>query len=139
MLSITYLSNKDRERLLDLREELNKTIDPEEHSRLKKEIQLLEGKSKPLKECSYSECQELKTHIYEKYEKMLGIGKTNPALQLKNMIVQVELRIQTLLMSEENFEKPKDKKNARRSEDSQREDQGSEYRNPWTGRSNDIY
>lgn len=138
MFSVTHLSNKDRDKLLQLREELGKTIDPYEHDRLKKEIQVLEGKAKPLKDCTYSECMELKTHIYEKYEKLLKIGKTSPAQQLKNMIVQVETRIYTILSEEKPPEAPNDKKRVR-TENSEHNDQGSEYRNPWTRRSNDIH
>ena len=92
MLEIVYISNADRDRLVLLQEAQAFTRDPAEQQRIADEIQEIHKRKKPLNECTSEECNELKTAMYEKFEKLNRIGKNSHAIQLKKMMASIELR-----------------------------------------------
>lgn len=100
MYVVTYLSNTDRERLIEIKQALTGNLPPDQRSTLMEEMVRIENSAKPLGQCSYREVMELKTHIYDKYRKLQGVGKLTAARQLQFMLQALDGRIQTIMLAE---------------------------------------
>ena len=68
----------------------------EEQQVIREEIATLEATRKPLGQCNVDECAELRTAIWEKFDRLNRTGKYNIAHQFKLMLATVE-RHQNLL------------------------------------------
>lgn len=55
MIAITYLSSKDQNHLKNIKNKLGTALDETERLRLLEEMRFIEGKRKPLSECSIAE------------------------------------------------------------------------------------
>ena len=100
MFPVQYISIENQRQLDKLRALQEKTKDVEQLSKIDERIQEIEKTRKPLMECSVEECIELKSIIYDKFQKMSGIGKTGLAMQFSNMILSIENRVNTLVLDE---------------------------------------
>jgi len=92
MHNITYISEVDRARLVVLNEELRMCETTEEQKEVRDEIEILEAKRKPLSECDMNECTELRTVIWEKFDRLNRVGKYNIAQGFKVMLRQIEIQ-----------------------------------------------
>lgn len=96
MFNITYLSDDDRARLIDLQEAVRGSITLDEQQDYNQEIRDIESKRKPLQACTIEECSELRSTIWNKFEMLNRTGKNGLAIQFKQMLVLIELRIQAI-------------------------------------------
>jgi hypothetical protein len=92
MYNITYISDIDRIRLVVLNDALRSVATVEEQQKIREEISEIESKRKPLHECDTSECTELRTTIWNKFDKLNRTGKYSMAHQFKMMLQQIEIR-----------------------------------------------
>jgi hypothetical protein len=92
MHDITYMSDANRQRLIDLNEELRTCATIEEQQLVREEIIELESKRKSLGSCTLNECTELRTFVYDKFEKLNRAGKLHLAQQMMMMLRQIETR-----------------------------------------------
>ncbi len=92
MLNLTYISDADRARLVELNEAVRSCTTIEEQRKIREEIVELEGKRKPLHECTLMEITELRTFVWDKFQKLNGAGKYHLAQQFKVMLQQIEIR-----------------------------------------------
>lgn len=92
MHNITYISNADRERLVQLNEDIRSCTTIEEQQQIRAEIVELEAKRKRLVDCDMNECTELRTFVYDKFNKLNRAGKGSLAHQFKIMLHQIEMR-----------------------------------------------
>ena len=92
MLNITYISNEDRDRLVQLNEELRAADTIEKQANIREEIASIEARRKPLHECDTNECTELRTVIWAKFDRLNRTGKYGHALQFKRMLEAIEIR-----------------------------------------------
>ena len=92
MHNITYISDADRARLVELNEAVRACTTVEEQRAIREEIVELEGKRKPLHECTLQEVTELRTFVWDKFQKLNGTGKYHLAQQFKAMLMQIEKR-----------------------------------------------
>lgn len=90
MLDITYISELDRRRLVVLNEGLRMCETVEEQQQLREEIAAIEKTRKPLGECTMEECTELRTAIWDKFDRLNRTGKYNIAQNFKLMLRQIE-------------------------------------------------
>lgn len=74
MIFLSYLPAKDRERLIQLNDLIQVTMDVAESKKLKQERQEILGKSKSLKECTYEDLQDFKSQLFERFNKGVGAG-----------------------------------------------------------------
>ena len=107
MFNVTYLSDDDRERLLDLQEMARGSITLDEQQDINQEIQDIESKRKPLHDCTLEECTELRATIWGKFDKLNRTGKYNIAVQFKQMLALIEMRIRTLHLETAKEEREK--------------------------------
>lgn len=121
MYDVTYLSDDDRDRLLELHEMVRGAVTLDEQQDIHQEIRDIESKRKALHECTMEECSELRTTIWSKFEGLNRVGKYGLAINFKQMLTLIELRMQaiTLEIAREEREKIQQKlqaaKNKRRS------------------------
>ena len=104
MFFVTYLTDADRLRLMEVHEILPRTMMPDDRKKLLAEQQAIEDRRKPLHECGMEECIELRQQIYQKYQKIVQTGKHGIEIQFKRMIAVVEQRIQLLTIEAGNIE-----------------------------------
>lgn len=64
----------------------------EEQQEVREEIATIESKRKPLNECDMNECTELRTAIWNKFDKLNRTGRYSVAQQFKGMMRQIEIR-----------------------------------------------
>jgi len=69
----------------------------EEKQAKQAEIDALEAKRKPLSECDINECTELRTEVWNKFDRLNQSGHFNHAKQFKIMLRQIEIRQQLIL------------------------------------------
>ncbi len=96
MFSVTYISDDDRDRLLELNEMVRGAVTLDEQQDINQEIRDLESKRKPLHECTLEECTELRTTIWNKFDKLNRAGKYGIAVNFKQMLTLIELRIRAI-------------------------------------------
>lgn len=96
MNNISYISEVDRKRLVVLNDNLRSCETVEEQRVIREEIAELEATRKPLGECDVDECAELRTVIWDKFDRLNRTGKYNIAQQFKFMLAAIE-RHQNLL------------------------------------------
>ena len=104
MFNLTYLSDEDRARLLELQDMMRGAEDVEEQRDIRQEIQDIESKRKQLNECTLEECTELRLTLFDKFDRLNRTGKYGIAIQFKQMLQAVENRMRTLhleMMKEE--------------------------------------
>lgn len=89
---------------------------------------------KPLHECSMEECYELRTTIFDKYQKLMSIGKSANAMQFLKMMQQVDERVMNLQLeqSKAEAEKATAKKDVARAKPSTGPRKTGNDRNRWT-------
>ena len=75
----------------------------EEQQAIREEIATLEANRKPLGECNVDECAELRTAIWDKFDRLNRTGKYNIAHQFKLMLATIE-RHQGLLHRQQAME-----------------------------------
>jgi len=92
MNNITYISEVDRARLVLLNDALRMCETTEEQQGVREEIELLEAKRKPLSECDMNERTELRTVIWDKFDRLNRTGKYNIAQGFKSMLRQIEIQ-----------------------------------------------
>ncbi len=92
MHNITYISEVDRTRLVVLNDALRMCETAEEQQEVRAEIEILEAKRKTLSECDMLECTELRTVIWEKFDRLNRTGKYNIAQGFKAMLRQIEIQ-----------------------------------------------
>lgn len=68
----------------------------EEQQKIRTEIAELEATRKPLGECTVDECAELRTAVWEKFDRLNRTGKYNVAHQFKLMLMTIERHQNTL-------------------------------------------
>lgn len=90
MHNITYISEIDRKRLVLLNEGLRMCETAEEQQVIREEIATLEATRKPLGQCNVDECAELRTAIWEKFDRLNRTGKYSIAHQFKLMLTSIE-------------------------------------------------
>lgn len=92
---------------------------------------------KPLHECTVEECFELKTTLFDKYQKLASIGKGALAMNFAQMLQQVDERIQFLQLEEMKAEaaKAKAKQDEARVKSGAPPRKTSHDRNRWTASS----
>ena len=112
MFNVTYLSDIDRDRLLDLQEMARGAITLDEQQDINQEIRDIESKRKPLHECTLEECTELRTTIWGKFDMLNRTGKYNVAVQFKQMLTIIEMRIRTIHLEIAKEEREKIQKKA---------------------------
>ena len=102
-----YLSDNDRDRLLELHEMVRGAVTLDEQQDIHQEIRDIESKRKSLHECTIEECSELRGTIWTKFEMLNRAGKYGLAINFKQMLTLIELRIQaiTLEIAREEREK----------------------------------
>lgn len=113
MYNIVYLSNQDRARLLELKNDLlPAATTTKQREKILEEIAEIDGRSKPLHQCTIEECTELKTFVFEKFQKVNSTGRYGQATMFKNMIQAIESRLRTIYieMSRQEAEKEKQSK-----------------------------
>ena len=91
-MNISYLSDEDRERLVILTDQLRSAATAEELKKIREEIAEIEGRRKPLHECDMNECTELRTTIWNKFDRLNKTGKYSIAHQFKLMLTHIERR-----------------------------------------------
>jgi len=96
MNNISYISEVDRKRLVVLNDKLRMCETVEEQQVIRAEMVELEATRKPLGECDVDECAELRTVIWDKFDRLNRTGKYNIAQQFKFMLAAIE-RHQNLL------------------------------------------
>ncbi len=96
MYNVTYLSDVDRDRLLDLQEMVRGVVTLDEQQDIHQEIRDIESKRKPLYACTLEECSELRTTIWTKFDKLNRTGKYGIAINFKHMLVLIEQRIRVI-------------------------------------------
>ena len=69
----------------------------EEKREKQAEIDAIEAKRKPLSECDVNECTELRTEVWEKFDRLNRAGRFNHAQQFKIMLKQIETQ-QSLIL-----------------------------------------
>jgi len=106
MHNITYISEVDRKRLVVLNEGLRMCETIEEQQEIREEIATLEATRKPLSECNVDECTELRTAVWDKFDRLNRTGKYNIAQQFKFMLAAIE-RHQNLLHRQNAMEEVK--------------------------------
>lgn len=92
MYNITYVSDIDRQRLVALNEALRMAGTTEEQQEIREEISEIEARRKPLHDCTLLECSELRTAIWDKFDKLNRTGKYGTARNFKLMLHQIEIR-----------------------------------------------
>ena len=68
----------------------------EEQQEIRTEIAELEATRKPLGQCNVDECAELRTAIWDKFDRLNRTGKYNIAHQFKLMLATIERHQNTL-------------------------------------------
>jgi hypothetical protein len=96
MHNITYISEVDRRRLVFLNEAVRMCETVEAQQEIRTEIAELEATRKPLGECDVDECAELRTAIWEKFDRLNRTGKYSIAHQFKLMLATIERHQATL-------------------------------------------
>ena len=96
MHNITHISDEDRARLVYLTEALRIVGTVEEQQQIRADIAEIETRRKPLHECNMAETTELRTSIWEKFDKLNRAGKFSIAQQFKVMLQFIEMRQHTL-------------------------------------------
>ena len=91
MHNITHISEIDRKRLIILNEAVRECETSEELQKVREEITTIESTRKPLGECDLQECTELRTAIWDKFDKLNRAGKYSIAQQFKVMLRQIEI------------------------------------------------
>ena len=92
MYNITYISNSDRARLVELNEALRAAETVDEQRKAREEIASIEERRKPLHECSLDEVVELRTFVWDKFDKLNRAGRYQNAQQFKVMLTHIERR-----------------------------------------------
>jgi hypothetical protein len=108
MYNITYISDIDRKRLVVLNDALRMVGTIEEQREIREEISEIEAARKSLHDCTLLECSELRTTIWDKFDKLNRTGKYNIARHFKLMLQQIEIR-QGLIHREMALEEEKRK------------------------------
>lgn len=99
MHNVTYISNTDRARLVELNEALRAAATVDEQRKAREEIAAIEERRKPLHECSLDEVVELRTFVWDKFDKLNRTGRYQHAQQFKVMLTHIERR-QALIYQE---------------------------------------
>ena len=92
MYNITYISDIDRNRLVVLNDALRLVDTIEKQQEIREEISEIEVRRKPLHDCTLLECSELRTAIWNKFDKLNRTGKYSIARNFKLMLQQIEIR-----------------------------------------------
>jgi len=131
MHNVTYLSDDDRDRLLELQEMVRGAVTLDEQQDIHQEIRDIESKRKSLHECTMEECSELRATIWNKFEMLNRTGKYGIAINFKQMITLIELRMQaiTLEIAREEREKIQQKLEAAKNKRRHRQDPDTEPEN----------
>jgi hypothetical protein len=96
MHEVSYISDKDRARLVELNEAVRSCVTTEEQQGIRSEIAEIELRRKPLHECTLPECSELRTFVYNKFDRLNRTGKYHIALQFKQLLARIEIRQATI-------------------------------------------
>ena len=96
MLSPTFLSRGDRNRLVEINQSLLASHSIDEGIELRAEQQAIMGKKKIINECTYNELQELRQELFDNYQKHATIG-SKQTKTLAHYIQQVEQRAAMIL------------------------------------------
>ncbi len=91
MHNITYISDLDRKRLIVLNDAARECETSEELQGIREEIATIEATRKPLGQCNLEECTELRTAIWDKFDRLNRTGKYSVAQQFKVMLRQIEI------------------------------------------------
>jgi hypothetical protein len=131
MFNVTYLSDDDRDRLLELHGMLHSAVTLDEQQDIHQEIRDIESKRKSLHECTIEECSELRATIWGKFEMLNRTGKYGIAINFKHMLALIEQRIQAinLEIAREEREKVQQKLKAAKNKRSHRQDPNTEPQN----------
>lgn len=116
MQQLMYLSRENRERIKQLREQLNYVTNETETSELLNEISEIETLLKPLKECTVTEALDLKGQIWETYTFVSKRGKTHLGRPLEIWLRQIDTHINNLKIKDmvETAERVKEAKERRK-------------------------
>lgn len=87
-----YIKTEDRDRLSYINQALMGTLTPDERSVLDKERLELLNKTKTVQECDLNELMELKSQLFEQYQKHAAIGSQHVIL-IGNNIRSLEILI----------------------------------------------
>lgn len=93
MFDIIYSTDADREKLQKLQNAVPFVEDKVEQGKMLAEIEEIRARQKPLHECTLEECMELKTTVYNKFNRLQQAGKLGHAINFKRILVQVERRM----------------------------------------------
>jgi hypothetical protein len=131
MFNVTYLSDDDRARLLELQEEARGAATLDEQQDINQEVRDIESKRKSLHACTLEECSELRTSVWGKFDMLNRTGKNGIAIQFKHMLILIELRMQAihLEMAREEREKALQKTEAAKKKRHARQDSDTETTN----------
>lgn len=118
MILCNYLSDEDRELLIQIQNQLSVERDMSKIAELRERYQEVSNRAKPLNECTLQECVELKAHVYDKFRRVSGVGKYSIAAQFREMIRQIDIRSNLLYaeMAKEEHQKVLEKSESSESE-----------------------
>ena len=108
MFFVTYLSNANRAKLAAIDEKISNCRDMDERVALFAERAEVEEKRKDIKDCTFDECNELKSQLYGKLEQLMRLGKRSQAIQFQSMINVVGQRMGTIMMEQAKKEAEKE-------------------------------
>ena len=98
MYGITYLSTKDREMLIVLRDSLMTTTDPDIRKKIDGKISELSKKEKSLNQCSAEECIDLQMQLSQKIQLASSVGKNSMVRSFNQLLISVNERYITAQM-----------------------------------------
>jgi len=92
MFTPTYLSKADRDRYDALTKETEHCRDHDRLAEVRVEMTEIDSRRKPLNQCTYEECMEFKSFLFDKYRKVAGINKGHIASQIMSYMKMVDER-----------------------------------------------
>lgn len=111
-LNITFISEKDRLRMIEVRDLLRGNVSVEERKQLTDELNEIQTRIVPLREMTLEQCLELKSTLWDKIQKLESIGKTSISKQYMKQLAVVEDQEKVLIIrkSEEEINRANAKK-----------------------------
>lgn len=111
-LNITFISEKDRLRMIEVRDLLRGNVSVEERKKLTDELNEIQTRIVPLREMTLEQCLELKSTLWDKIQKLESIGKTSISQQYMKQLAVVEEQEKILIIrkSEEEINRANAKK-----------------------------
>lgn len=111
-LNITFISEQDRLRMIEVRDLLRSNVSVEERKKLTDELNEIQTRIVPLREMTLEQCLELKSTLWDKIQKLESIGKTSISQQYMKQLAVVEEQEKILIIrkSEEEINRANAKK-----------------------------